>query len=302
MKHALIGALVKYSGIGTLQRFVCARRRATIVIYHDPKPEILDSHLAWYARRYNFITLDQLADALESGHWKHLPDYPMVVTIDDGHRGNSHLASTLRRHGVRPMIYLCSQIVGTNRPYWWRTNAAIQLDPEALKQLPDEERRGKLAAAGDDPDMNGEVRQAMSWEEVSHLGSVTDYGAHTRSHPILPNCDDHRCEDEIALCKQELEAELGKPCTHFAFPNGDYGPREIEVLRRAGYRTARSIDPGWNGPNVDPMQLKAIPVSDDTPVGWLAVQMTGLPAWLRGRRNHAATESNRQDPDPLPAL
>lgn len=284
MKTAL-GTLARWTGLEAAMRFARARRNVTVVVYHNPDPDTLRSHLAWFSRRYSFTTMDAVADAMETGRWGDLPRYPLVITFDDGHRANAKLEPVLREFGVRPTIYLCSRIIGTHRPYWWQTPAAERLGVEALKRLPDRERRARLAGAGNDPERDGDDRQAMSWEEVRALTPICDFGAHTRNHPILIRCDDRQCADEIAYCKSEVEAFLQRPCQHFAYPNGDFGEREVAVLRQAGYRTARTIEPGWNGPDADPMRLKAFPVSDDVPVSWLAVQMTGIPAWLRGIRD-----------------
>ncbi|WP_372399287.1 polysaccharide deacetylase family protein [Azospirillum sp. HJ39] len=283
MKDA-IANLVRWSGFGAMQRFLKARRGVTIVVYHDPAPEVLREHLRWFARHYSFTTLDAVATAMETGRWDALPAYPLVITFDDGHRNNTALAPLFREFDLRPTVYLCSRIVGTARPYWWKTDAADSIGVERLKRVPDPERRRLLAEAGNDPDRDGAERQAMTWDEIARMTDVADYGAHTRTHPILLQCDDRRCADEIVLCRTELEEALGRPCRHFAFPNGDFSGREVEEIRRAGYRTARTIDPGWNDAGTDPLRLKAFPVSDDATVEWLSVQLTGIPAWLRKRK------------------
>ena len=278
----LVGMFVRRSGMGTLLRWVFARRCVTIVVYHDPAPEVMHAHLAWYARRYSFITRDALASALDTGAWHALPRYPLVVTLDDGHRGNAALEPVFRAWGVRPTIFLCSRIVGTQRPFWWKTPAARQLGVRRLKRVSDDKRRRMLTQAGSDPDADTDAPQALGWEQVLALADVADFGAHTRAHPILPSCDDRRSAEEIELSGSELSAALGRPCRHFAYPNGDFGRRELAAVRRAGYRTARSATPGWNGPGTDPARLRAIPVSDDSPPDWLAVQVTGIPAcWNR---------------------
>ncbi|MBP2299113.1 polysaccharide deacetylase family protein [Azospirillum picis] len=295
MKEAIAG-LVRWTGFAAMQRYLKARRGVTIVVYHDPSPETLREHLRWYAKHYSFVTLDAVAEALESGRWDSLPPYPLVVTFDDGHRNNTALAPLFREFDLRPTIYLCSQVVGTDRPYWWKTEAADRIGVESLKRVSDPERRRLLAEAGNDPDRDGADRQAMTWDEVARMADVADYGAHTRTHPILLQCDDHRCTEEIALCRTELEEALGRSCGHFAFPNGDFGEREVEEIRRAGYRTARTIDPGWNGPGSDPLLLKAFPVSDDVSVEWLSVQLTGIPAWLRKRKAQPAEQGAGHGP------
>ncbi len=290
MKQAIAGAL-RWTGFGALLRALTARRRVTIVVYHDPAPELMRAHLAWYAQRYSFITLDAMAAAMETGRWGDLPPYPLVVTLDDGHRNNTALAPLFRQYGLRPTIYLCSRVVGTARPYWWKTAAAARIGVDRLKRVPDSERRRRLAEAGDDPDRDSATIDAMGWHEVARMTDVADFGAHTRTHPILPRCDDRRCAEEIGLCREELETALGGACAHFAFPNGDFNEREIEEVRRAGYRTARSIHPGWNHAGTDPLRLRAFPLSDDASVEWLGVQLTGLPAWLRAWKERASGPS-----------
>lgn len=280
MKQAIAG-MVRWTGFGALLRFLKARRGVTIVVYHDPTPELLREHLAWYAKHYRFTTLDAVATAMETGRWGDLPPYPLVVTLDDGHRNNTALAPLFRQYDLRPTVYLCSRVVGTARPYWWKTEAADRIGVETLKRVPDAERRRLLAEAGDDPDRDAAQTHAMTWDEVDRMADVADFGAHTRTHPILLQCDDRLCAEEIGLCRVELEDALGRSCDHFAFPNGDFGEREVEEIRNAGYRTARTIDPGWNHAKSDPLRLKAFPLSDDASVDWLTVQLTGIPAWLR---------------------
>jgi peptidoglycan/xylan/chitin deacetylase (PgdA/CDA1 family) len=280
MKEAL-GAFVRVTRLDALVRFAFARRRVTIAVYHNPSPETLRTHLAYFARRYSFITMDAFERALTGKRWHELPRYPLVVTIDDGHAGNAQLEALFREFGVRPTIYLCSQIVGTARPFWWQTAAAAALGAESLKGLADGQRLETLRQAGCDLTVTDGPRQALTWEEVRALSAVADFGGHTRHHPILPRCDDAACAEEVAVCKQEVEAALAQPCRHFAYPNGDYGEREIAELKRAGYATGRTIEVGWNGPDADPFRLKVMPVYDHASLNWLVAQMTGLPSWLR---------------------
>lgn len=73
-------------------------------------------------------------------------------------------------------------------------------------------------------------------------------GAHTVSHPILAQCDEQQARDEILLGKQRLEAIIDAPVALFAYPNGrpgdDYGRREMELVREAGYIAAVSTIDG----------------------------------------------------------
>lgn len=116
----MLDGCIRWSGLAWLIRQAVARRRVSILMYHDPRREDLDAHLTYLGRRYSFISLDALVDALEQHDFSALPRAPLVITIDDGHRGNADLSGVLRRHGVRPVIFLTTGVVGTDEPFWLR--------------------------------------------------------------------------------------------------------------------------------------------------------------------------------------
>ena len=60
-------------------------------------------------------------------------------------------------------------------------------------------------------------------------------GAHTRSHPHLDRIDPAAMAEEIEGGKGDLEAAIGGPVRHFAYPN----PGEGAGTRRPGCRPAR---------------------------------------------------------------
>lgn len=279
MKEAVAQA-IHWSGLPFLIRHTIARKRATIIHYHEPAPEILDRHLAWLARRYTFIPLERLVEAIHARDWSGVPAYALVVTVDDGHRANRAALEVFRNYGVVPTIYVCSQIVGTRRHYWFK---APVKDRDALMRQPTHERLKRLAEVGYSPTAeHAEAeRQALSREEIAEMAQVVEFGSHTRFHPVLTMCEDQECADEIVRSRTEVQALTGRPCEHFAYPNGDYTAREVELVRSAGYRSARTIDAGWNGVNADPYRLKVTGVSDDASVHRLAAQVCGVMAYLR---------------------
>jgi len=276
----LTAFVVRFSGFPWLIRAIVARRRATIVVYHDPAPDTLDRHLAYLTSRYRVITLDQLAEALQVREWSKIPKRALVVTVDDGHRGNRRLTNVFAKHGVVPTLYLCSQIVATHRGFWFqKCDSAFS---QGMKRLPQADRLEQLfdhsgfSVTKEYPDAT-----ALSASELQAMESQFDYGAHTRFHPILTLCSDAECETEIRGSRSDLEARFGKPCKHFSYPNGDYTDREVDFARRAGFASARTTEVGWNGPNTDPYRLRVTGVTDDASINMLAVQLSGIPAYLR---------------------
>jgi glycosyltransferase involved in cell wall biosynthesis/peptidoglycan/xylan/chitin deacetylase (PgdA/CDA1 family) len=248
-------AVTRRSGAPYVASRLAARRRAGVLVYHDPEPAALDAQLDALARNHRFVPYEVLIEALQSGAWDDIPPKALAATFDDGHRGNAALMPVLEAYDVVPTIFLSTGLVGTDEPYWW---TAPGVDHEALKRVPNSERLERLAAR---PPRTSE-RQALSTDEVRLLAGRVRFGAHTRSHPILPMCTEDEADDEIAGSKLDVERLTGEPCLDFSYPNGDYGPREVELVRRAGFRSARTIEPGWVEPGTDPYRVTIVPMPD----------------------------------------
>jgi peptidoglycan/xylan/chitin deacetylase (PgdA/CDA1 family) len=264
----LIAALIRWSCAPDVLRLTYARRKVSILVYHDPTPEVLDAHLSYLSRRYSFLAMTEFAEARRSG--RPLPKNALIVTFDDGHRGNVRLVPVLRRYGVVPTIYLCTQVVATNRHFWW-TEAGSQV--EELKKLPSEARLAALATMGYSQETEFPERQALSIGEIEELRPHVDFGAHTRHHPILTRCSDDECEAEISGSKREVETIAGATCRHFSYPNGDMGRREVELVRQAGFNTARTTAPGWNDDTTSLFALRVIGAPDDASINRLAASV-----------------------------
>jgi peptidoglycan/xylan/chitin deacetylase (PgdA/CDA1 family) len=113
--------------------------------------------------------------------------------------------------------------------------------------------------------------------------SLVDFGAHSRYHPVLTKCSDSECREEIFLSKEEVERYTGRGCKHFSYPNGDFSEREKDLIKQAGYRSARTTVAGWNVPGVDPFELKVLEVADNASLNWMIFQISGIAWYLKNR-------------------
>jgi peptidoglycan/xylan/chitin deacetylase (PgdA/CDA1 family) len=273
----IVARCLLWSGVIYAVRRLLWRDRVLIVVYHDPEPEALDSHLAYLCRIAAPVRLSDLPDRRRSSTGR--PRF--VVTVDDGHAGNARLLGVFRAHGVRPTIFLCSAIVGTHRQYWWQHSEAVTGRFEQLTRMPNVERLAVLSTMGFAQDAEIDAPAALSKRDIEHIKGSVDFQSHGRFHPVLPCCDDDDCRIELGQSMLEIEKLVGRECRSFAFPNGSYGEREIRLVKSAGYESARTLDAGWNDGKTDPFRLKAVSVSDDASWTWFAVQISFIPAYLR---------------------
>jgi peptidoglycan/xylan/chitin deacetylase (PgdA/CDA1 family) len=82
----------------------------------------------------------------------------------------------------------------------------------------------------------------MTADQIRELADAgMEIGCHSRSHPYLSKITDTASlRREIFDSRVKLEQVLGSPVTSFAYPFGHYTPQIVEMVKQAGYRSARS--------------------------------------------------------------
>jgi peptidoglycan/xylan/chitin deacetylase (PgdA/CDA1 family) len=123
--------------------------------------------------------------------------------------------------------------------------------------------------------------QPLSWDTVRALAaSGVEFGAHTKTHPILSAlADPWELREEVAGSKARIEAELDRPVLHFCYPNGkmqDIGPAAADAVRAAGMQTAVTAVPGLNQLHQDAFFLRRIGVDPSHEEMYFARTVAGL--------------------------
>lgn len=274
-----VAFLFRFSGIPYFIKKVICDTRTTIILYHNPSAEVFEKHLVFILKHFNIISLDKLVNAIYKKDWSDIPQKSLVITIDDGFKENYNLLKVMERFKVRATIYICSHIVNTKRKFWFTAGAE---NPESMMEYENQERLNALRREQDfSLDKEFSFRQALSLGELNEMSSKIDFQSHSKFHPVLPKCSDLESRLEIEESKRVLEELLKKPVEHFSFPNGDYGNREINYLKNSGYRSARTIDLGWNDMRTDPFRLKAMGIQDNASINILSAQIYGFFGYLR---------------------
>jgi len=178
---------------------------------------------------YKVLSLDEVFQVVRGERVS--PPKAVALTFDDGYRGLlDHAVPVLERFGFRAAFFLVSDRVG-------ETNAWD-------------------ARHGDAP------RALMSWDEAAGLvARGMEIGAHSRTHPFLPDLPDRALEDEVRRSKKTIEDRLGQSVRFFAYPHGLFDERCRRSVRAAGYAGACSSEPGGNGRETDPFALRRTEIS-----------------------------------------
>ena len=88
------------------------------------------------------------------------------------------------------------------------------------------------------------IPRTLDWPELETMrrGGFT-IGSHTKSHVSLPAESSDVVADELRGSREALEARLGEPVKHFAYPGGQFTAPVVEAAHRAGYDFAYTACP-----------------------------------------------------------
>lgn len=237
---------------------------------------MLRAHLEWVARRYRVASLDEIGERLQHG----LPCGDLAaVTFDDGYLDvHDHALPLLRQMGLPAAVFVVSSLVGTDHlplhdelyeivreircapherlphslvdalhacghdPQGGESamirsvRALLTLPPEALRRIvADVRAAGRRSAAS-------RALATMDWGALAAMERAgMTIGSHTHTHAMLDREDDITLHEELARSRAVLEAGLGHPVQHFAYPDGRFNVRVARAVAAAGYRYAYTI-------------------------------------------------------------
>jgi peptidoglycan/xylan/chitin deacetylase (PgdA/CDA1 family) len=87
----------------------------------------------------------------------------------------------------------------------------------------------------------------MSWEEAKLVAAKgITIGSHTVDHAILDRLDLLSVAEQLTISKKNIEQHIGRPCSYFCYPNGNWNDNIVSLVRKAGFIAATTTDRGSN--------------------------------------------------------
>ena len=248
----------------------------------EVEPSFLRATLSYLrACDIEIVTMDEAHRRLAS---KDFARRFAVFTLDDGYRDNrDHALPVFREFDAPCTVYAVTDFASGTGRLWWvameraiakadaievkiggrmtrmeaktaaEKQAAFDRLHEWLRALPSEhdvlrEMAGLCARHGvDESAISREL--CLSWDELKAFANdpLVTIGAHTITHPNLAKQSEQVALNELKTSREWLEAALGRPVLHLAYPYGDSvaaGPREFALAKAAGFKTAVTTRPG----------------------------------------------------------
>jgi peptidoglycan/xylan/chitin deacetylase (PgdA/CDA1 family) len=237
----------------------------------------LERHLDWIGRRFRFASLDEIGARLEAGESAR---GLAAITFDDGYNDVYENAfPLLSRKGVPGAVFVVTDVIGSPDPPLFERLYLVLRRAFSRWEKPASGLTGRLLLYGITPpepsafaspdaatqallgrlqlsDLRDLVEclerelghdrawplRPMTWDalaRMSRAGFVI--GSHTRSHALLTLEWTPSALGEVGGSRAVLEARLGQPVRHFAYPDGRWNARATTHVAEAGYRFAYTI-------------------------------------------------------------
>lgn len=298
-------------------RFV-NRKGIRILMYHrfPADTHALEWQCEHIRAHYKPITLQFFAESLKSD--QPLPANALVITVDDGYRDFLLYGyPVFRKFELPSTVYLVSDFIDGKIWLWWnqieyafqqtqRKSIALKIDgsprdfsfntedqrmtvartvAESMTRVDDSERLKLLELIPqllevEIPTVPPAQWAALTWDEVRALSKDrVDFGAHTKTHPILSRIKDpQRQHDEIEGSKTRLEQELGAPVRHFCYPNGsrsDFNDQTLKIIKQSGFLSAATTERGLNFPGSELHLIRRLGVEPELPRNYFKELLAG---------------------------
>jgi len=277
-------------------------------------------HCEYLRRHYHPVSLQQVADSyrdgtplprhavaitvddgyrdfLERGHPVfRAHDIPTTVFLVSGFIDGAvwlwtDVLNYLAAHSPRESVAFAATGIEPPQRLSLRTpderRAAARRIADRLKTMNDDARVRVLqmlpdAFAVELPDAPPREHAPLTWDEVRALADDgVEFGAHTRTHPILSKVTSAALEDEIVTSKRRIEEATGRRVIHFCYPNGrreDFTEETIAMLERAGFETAVTTEPGINERGAPRFVLRRLGVEPTNPMPYFQELLAGARA------------------------
>lgn len=266
-----------YGGIGSIpvfHRVVAPRTGERVGFAHRAESSVaeLEAGIALLrGRRYAFVSLDELCVELGKPRARGAPRLA-ALTFDDGYRDNHDVVYPLLTSlGIPFAVYVATSFPDRSHVPWWylleerllrQSSFAIEHQGRSFEWRLDSPAARQAAFDGTEAVMDSldptEIRAlcdrlfgaaevdrsieslCLTWDMIRAMAAsgLVTIGAHTVDHLPLPGLSLAAARAQIVGSRRRIEAEIGRPVRHFAYPFGGVGARERNLVREAGFVSA----------------------------------------------------------------
>ncbi len=263
----------------------CKNGDLILSIYtHNMSKHQLNQIIRWMKKKgISFISIEELNAMMDQN--QEMPKGKSIITMDDGWNNNIDIMSFCEKLRFPICIFLTTDPIENGGGYWWSyVKKAKEMglkvrNVDWYKKLENSEREKAIVELRKLIEIKREGLKPYMIKSHSHSDWVS-FGSHTKHHPILPKCDENKMEYEILEAHHKLKQWIGKTVPYFAYPNGSYGIREIEILKKHKFKLAFTTKPyPIKLKETDPFQIPRCEILEHVSLAENICRITGT--WIK---------------------
>jgi peptidoglycan/xylan/chitin deacetylase (PgdA/CDA1 family) len=183
--------------------------------------DVYEKQLAFFARHYTSVTVEDVDRYLETGHW-HKDKPGLILAIFEGFRNHYDVMfPLLEKYGLTGWFHIPAFFPDVPMPEQHSFANAHQLHITHDEEYPD-------------------GRFAMNWDEIRAISKNHVLCCHSGTHfRIMLDTAEDDMHREIVESRHHIENMTGKECTVFCWLYGEeysYNPRAAVFIQEAGYK------------------------------------------------------------------
>lgn len=219
------------------------------IYFHNPSEEEFESIVKWFIRKkFRFISLSELIEIMTNR--TPFPEGAVLISVDDGWKSNeANIVKIANKYQIPVAIFISTEPVEEGAYWWSYAKEAIKrghkiASVEELKRMSNQNRVTVIDGLKEKITLEREAMTPKQVQRISKSKYIT-IGGHTHTHPVLTNCSEEVVKKEMSLSREKLMSWTGKNIEFFAYPNGDFSPREVEILKELRYTFGFANNPQY---------------------------------------------------------
>ncbi len=133
----------------------------------------------------------------------------VIITFDDGYKDIIGIVPIIKRYNIKPILFVLSNHRNVNR---------IEIEND---------------------------NKLLTIKEIRYLvKNGFEIGSHSATHSNLSKISDNELIEEVINSRRILQEQLRVDINYFAYPKGINNKKIVNIVKKAGYKYAFTVEPG----------------------------------------------------------
>ncbi|MBF0472406.1 MAG: polysaccharide deacetylase family protein [Nitrospirae bacterium] len=210
------------------------------------RKEVFEEQIKYLKSRFTIVPFSEVSNCIHN--YTEFKKSPISITFDDGYCDNyTNAYPILRKYQSPATVFLTSGNINSKRQIDWYNQDFLSRHKEGYEDF--------------------KANSMLSSDDIVKMKvDGIEFGAHTKTHPVLSGLSSDEQSIEIMDSIKEIEGLIKTPVKTFAYPFGGaktFTDETISILKGLGIEIAAVSYGGFNNLKTDRYKLRRIIIIDE---------------------------------------